>query len=116
MHIGFMVCETCHINRDIFTALRYDWTDSETAEFVGKPFGARFNPNVGSTSLPAHFISRITVFNETDGKSQSMFNDWDADKAKAYLAQENQLTLAERDKQLAYFHKDIHKTGNQRHL
>jgi hypothetical protein len=109
MHIGFMVCETCHIKREKFKPLRYDWTNSESAEFAGKPFGTRFNPNIGDTAESAHFISRITAFSKENGKERPLLNTWDTQKAKAYLAEEKDLTSAEKEKRLQYFHQDIHK-------
>ncbi len=109
MHIGFMTCETCHISREKFTSLQYDWTNSETATFAGKPFGARFNPKIGDASQSEHFISRITVFSKEDGTKRSLVNTWDTQKARAYLAEEGKLPPDEKKKQLAYFHRDIHK-------
>lgn len=110
LHISFMTCETCHINRDKYKTLSYDWASSETAEFAGKPFGARFNPKIGDASESAHFISRIAVFSEENGTKRPMLNTWDTEKAKVYLAQEKHLTHEERKERLSDFHKDIHKT------
>jgi len=109
MHIGFMTCDTCHINRDKYQNLEYDWTGSETADFAGEPFGSRFNPKMEGDSPSAHFISRIAVFAVEDGKKRPMLNTWDTAAAKAYLAEENQLSPEEKNKRLDYFHKDIHK-------
>jgi len=111
MHIGFMTCETCHINREEYTKIDYEWTGSETADFAGKPFGARFNPKLGDDAETAHFISRISVFSEENGEKRSLHNTWDAEKAEAYLAKANQWTSAEKKERLAYFHKDIHKNA-----
>jgi len=110
MHIGFMTCDACHINREKFQSLRYDWTDSETADFAGKPFGARFNPKLGDASKSAHFISRIAVFSQKDGKEQPMLNTWDTQMARSYLLEEKQLKPEEKNKKLQYFHQDIHKS------
>jgi len=109
MHVGFMTCETCHINRDKFKPLTYDWASSETADFAGKPFGARFNPKIGEGSGSAHFISRIAVFTEVNGERRPLQNTWDTQKAREYLGQKNQLEPDEKKKQLDYFHRDLHK-------
>ncbi len=109
MHISFMTCETCHINRDKYKTLDYDWTNSETAEFAGQPFGARFNPKIGDASGSEHFISRIAVFSVGNGERKSMLNTWDTEKAKEYLAQEKQMAPDEKKARLDYFHRDIHK-------
>lgn len=109
MHIGFMTCETCHINREKFNTLKYDWTSLETAEFAGKPFGARFNPKIGAALKSAHFISRIAVFSVKNREKKQMLNTWDTQKAREYLAREKNLTPDEREERLRYFHQDIHK-------
>jgi hypothetical protein len=111
MHIGYMTCDTCHINRDKYKHLSYAWTDSETAEFAGKPFGTRANPNIVAGSHSAHFISRIAVFTEEKGKKRAMLNTQDTPLAKEFLAQEAQLSAGERKARLAYFHRDVHKTA-----
>lgn len=108
MHIGFMICETCHIKRDKFKTLRYDWTSSEAADFAGKPFGSRFNPNLSDAAESTHFISRIAVFVEENGQERLMLNTWDTEKATAFLKEEKQLAPAERKARLEYFHRDIH--------
>lgn len=109
MHIGFLICETCHLKREKFKRLRYDWTSSEAAEFAGKPFGTRFNPNIGAPAKSAHFISRIAVFAEENGEKRLLLNTWDTQKAKAYLAEEKNLTPAKREARLQYFHRDVHE-------
>ena len=111
MHIGYMTCDTCHINRDKFKHLSYAWTDSEAAEFVGKPFGIRANPNIVDGSHSVHFISRIAVFSEENGEKRPMLNTRDTPLAKEFLAREAQLAAGERKKRLEYFHRDVHKTA-----
>ncbi len=111
MHVSFMTCEVCHIDRGKYPSLEYDWTSSETADFAGKPFGARFNPKLDDASGSTHFISRIAVFSVENGEKKPMLNTWDTQKATDYLAEEAKLTPAEKEAQLRYFHRDIHKTG-----
>jgi hypothetical protein len=109
MHIGFMTCETCHINREKFTDLHYGWTSSEGADFAGKPFGARFNPNLSSAPKSTHFISRISVFTSEGGKQRSLVNTRDTGEAQVFLTDQTQLTDGEKENRLHYFHRDIHK-------
>ena len=111
MHIGYMTCDTCHINRDKFKHLSYAWTDSEAAEFAGKPFGTRANPNIVDGSHSVHFISRIAVFSNEKGGQKPMLNTQDTSRAKEFLAQEAHLTAGERKSRLDYFHRDVHKTA-----
>jgi hypothetical protein len=109
MHIGFMTCETCHINREKFNPVHYDWTSSETADFAGEPFGTRFNPNLDNKVRSTHFISRISVFSIENGKQKSLLNTRDTQKASEFLADEKKLSPEEKEKRLGYFHQDIHK-------
>ena len=109
MHIGFLTCDTCHINREKFKTLTYDWTSSEAARFSGKPYGTRFNPKISAVKDSAHFISRIAVFSVENGEKRPMLNTRDTQKARAYLAEEKNLTPDEKKKRLRYFHRDIHK-------
>lgn len=109
MHIGFMTCETCHINREQFEPLQYEWMDSEAADFAGEPFGARFNPNMTEAPESSHFISRISVFTRQNGEQRSLFNTWDTEEARAYLEREEDMTEDEKKERLDYFHRDIHK-------
>jgi len=109
MHVSFMTCDMCHINREKYTSLEYDWTSSEAADFAGKAYGARFNPKLDDGSGSAHFISRIAVFSVEDGVKKAMLNTWDTGKAAAYLSGEATLDAPEKKAQLDYFHRDIHK-------
>jgi len=109
MHVSFMTCDMCHINREKYTALEYDWTDSETADFAGEAYGTRFNPKLDDASGSAHFISRIAVFSVAGGVKKPMLNTWDTQKAAAYLSEEATLDDSGKKEQLDYFHRDIHK-------
>jgi hypothetical protein len=109
MHVSFMTCDMCHIDREKYTALEYDWTSSESADFAGKAYGARFNPKLEDASGSAHFISRIAVFSIEKGEKKPMLNTWDTRKADAYLCEEESLDPSEKETQLRYFHRDVHK-------
>ena len=62
MHTGFMLCNVCHIKRDKFKKLSYEWHDTENAEFRGEPFGTYYNPHTSQAQPSKHFISRIATF------------------------------------------------------
>jgi len=49
MHTGFMLCEVCHIKRDQYINISYEWTDTENAQFSGEPFGTFFKPKTDTT-------------------------------------------------------------------
>lgn len=109
MHTGFMFCEVCHIKRDKFTNISYEWADSENAQFVGKPFGTHFNPKTDRAEKPEDFISRIAVYFSNNGKKQSLMNTRDISKAKKYMLEEKNSGEGVDAKQLKYFHRDINK-------
>jgi len=109
MHTGFMVCEVCHIKRNKFINLNYEWTDSENAHFVGNPYGSYFNPKTGKAKKSKNFISRISVYKIENGKKRSLMNTWDTEKAKLYVSEEGKLEVDVKKKRLRYFHKDISK-------
>ncbi len=109
LHTGFMLCEVCHIKKDKFDNLSYEWMGSENAVFSGKPFGTHFNPELGKASKSNNFISRVAVFVTKEGKKQLLINTWDVAKAKAYLKTEKSLKPDEKARRLDIFHKDIAK-------
>jgi hypothetical protein len=110
MHTGFMFCEVCHIKRDKFKPLVYEWEDTENATFSGEPFGTYYNPHTGKADKhDEHFISRIGAFTAKTGKKRSLMNTWDIGKANQFVLQEQGLTPAEKEKGLAYFHQDIER-------
>ena len=49
------------------------------------------------------------MFTEENGVKKPMLNTWDTEKAKAYLLREEQLKTEEKEKQLAFFHRDVHR-------
>ena len=109
LHGGFMFCEVCHINRNKFENLSYEWESSENAEFSGTPFGTFYNPQTKNADKSNHFISRIAAFATSNGKKRSLTNVWDTARAKAYVGKEKNLKPDAKEKELAYFHKDIEK-------
>ncbi len=109
MHTGFMTCEVCHVKRNKHTGLRFEWVDSENAQYSGKPFGSRFYPKTGITNKNDNFISRITVYSTDSGNQKLLTNTWDTKKARRYLSEEANMHADEKKRQLKYFHKDIDK-------
>jgi len=109
LHAGFVSCNVCHIKRKSYNNLTYEWKSSENAEFSGTPFGTFYNPQTKSARKSKHYISRIAAFAPRNGKKRSLTNIWDTAKAKAYVGKEKNLKPDEKEKELAYFHKDIEK-------
>ncbi len=109
LHTGFVRCEVCHIKRDKFMSLSYDWTDTDNVVFHGEPFGTYYNPKIGKASKSKNSISRITAFDIHKGEKQLVVNTSDIERAKEFIRTEKNFTLDEKAKELEYFHKDIKK-------
>ncbi len=109
MHTGFMYCEVCHIKRDMFGPLTYDWDSSDYVEFVGEPYGTRYDPRAVKVKELEHYLARITVLNVVNGETRSRLNIWDTHKAREFKKQEPFIGMAGKREQLTYFHRDIAK-------
>ena len=109
LHAGFIFCDVCHIKKNRFDHLTYGWKNSENAEFHGVPFGTFYNPKTKKAGKSIHFISRIAAFTTEKGKNRMLMNTWDTAKAKAFLLKEKGPKPSEKEKELAYFHKDVEK-------
>jgi hypothetical protein len=107
LHTGFMVCEVCHLNREKYADIVYDWSGAEVADYKGRPFGTFYNPKLKQVEKSEHFISRISVFQIADGTKKHLLNTWDTPEAVAYMQIEKRLTSAEKKRRLAFFHRDI---------
>ena len=107
LHAGFMFCDVCHIKRSKFNNLAYDWENTENAKFSGEPFGAYYNPRTGRTQKNEHFISRIAVFSKELWGKRPLTNTRDTAKAREYILKEKKLKPGEKEKELAFFHRDI---------
>lgn len=109
LHAGFMLCEVCHIKRDKFIHLVYEWNNTENAEFNGEPFGTYYNPQTRETQKGEHFISRIAAFSISKDKKRPLMNTRDTVKATEFISKEKNLKPNEKEKDLAYLHRDIEK-------
>jgi hypothetical protein len=132
MHTGFMLCEVCHIKDRGQANLSYDWKGPEEFEFTGEPYGTHEKKEVNAqeksdsvisrmlkifdeekepakTGHIKHFISRIAVYKNEDGKNKLFINTEDNQKAAAFLKKEKKLSKAERETELNFFHRHIAK-------
>lgn len=106
MHTGFLHCEVCHLKRDKFNQLIYDWSEKENTVFHGRPFGTFFNPKSHQGDVATNSISRIDVFSMEKGRKQPVRNPQDLEKAKIFLSVEKQLSKSDRKQKLDEFHKN----------
>jgi hypothetical protein len=109
MHTGFMLCDVCHVKKEDFPELTYNWKETENADFSGEPFGTFYNPKTKTAHKGEHFISRIAVYVKNDGKKQLIINSGDTRQANAYLLKEKALSAEQKTKSLAHFHRHIAK-------
>jgi hypothetical protein len=107
LHTGFMLCEVCHLNKDKFPGSFFDWKGAEIADFSGEPFGTFYNPNLKKAHKSEHFISRISVFLPANGEKKSLVNTKDSAEALQFIRADKSLTPQEKEKRLAFFHRDI---------
>ena len=109
LHAGFMLCEVCHLNRDKYTNIVYDWNGAEVADFKGRPFGTFYNPKLNQVEKSEHFLSRISVFQKKNSQKKRLVNTWDTPAAVEYMRKQNSLTAEQKSERLAFFHRDIHR-------
>lgn len=109
MHTGFMQCDVCHLKKDNFPAVAYDWKDTENADFSGEPFGTYYNPKTAKAHKSLHFLSRIAVFVKDNGNRQLTFDSEDPRKASEFLLKEKILTADQKAESLNYFHRNTAK-------
>lgn len=109
LHAGFMFCEVCHIKRDKFNNLTYEWYNTENAEFSGKPYGTYYNPQTGEARKNEHFLSRIAAFTTEKGKKRQLINTRDTAGAKAFVTKEKSMQPDKKEKELEYYHRDTER-------
>ena len=133
MHTGFLICESCHLQKDKYEGLVYEWKDPELFEFVGEPYGMhlkqenKLKKNNGMISKMLkilssdneghegsgieYFISRIAVYSSDGGAKRNLENTEDIEKAEGFMEKERSFDAAEKEKELEYFHRDIARKG-----
>jgi hypothetical protein len=133
MHIGYTLCEVCHLKKEGLKNITYDWKEPEAFEFTGGPAGKHEKRKVkkvknsgdmiskmlrifseekkgpDDTHETVYFISRIAAFKTEEGKQQLFINTQDNDRARAFLEKEDKLSVEQRKKELDFFHRDIAK-------
>lgn len=109
LHTGFLVCSVCHLKKENYPDCYYDWNPSENAEYIGEPFGTFYNPKLKQARKSKHFLSRIAVFTDVQGKKRSLINTWDTAEAKAFSLNQKNLSAEAQKNRLAFFHRDINR-------
>ncbi|MBI4844078.1 MAG: hypothetical protein HY809_07140 [Nitrospirae bacterium] len=108
MHTGYVVCEVCHLKKDKFTDLNYEWMDPEGVAFHGEPYGTYYNVDTGHVEESDEFITRIAVVHGSGKEKKMIFNKEDIARARAFLKNKT-ASAPETKAELDYFHRDIAK-------
>jgi hypothetical protein len=133
MHTGFLICESCHLQKEKYENLVYDWKEPEQFVFVGEPYGMHrkqekrpekkndmvskmlkmFSSDIETPeeTETEYFISRIAVFSSDIGSKRNLENTEDIEKAEAFMEKAGSPGAAEKEKELEYFHRDIARKG-----
>ena len=134
MHTGFLLCEVCHLRKEHFDKLTYDWKEHEDFEFTGEPYGTHRKQEIeepeeskdivsrllnifsededgkkDGTKKTKYQIARIAVFRANEKGSSLFINTTDNDRAGEYLKKEKKLSPKEKKEKLDYFHREIAK-------
>ena len=109
LHTGFMVCSVCHLKKENYPGCYYAWNETENAEYIGVPFGTFYNPKLKQARKSKHFLSRISIFTNVQGKKKSLMNTWDTAEARKFNLHQKDLNDADLKKRLDFFHRDINR-------
>ncbi len=107
MHTGFITCEVCHLKRDAFARVAYQWSEPEHVEFTGLPYGSRYDPERGIVRTTGNLISRLVVFVWEKGRKTLFVHKQDADEANRFLLEEKGLKDRDKETKLVFFHRNI---------
>ncbi|MDH5571341.1 MAG: cytochrome c3 family protein [Gammaproteobacteria bacterium] len=109
MHTNYLICETCHLKKDKYPKLTYQWITTKGVEFGGRAFGAYFDPDKKHTQSPENSLSRIIPVIKSNGVIYPIINIDDTEKAKAFLASGPASTKENMATAMNYYHRDIEK-------
>jgi len=108
MHTGFMKCIVCHVNRDRYSNIQFEWRNAEKVKFYGKNFGSYFNPNTGKANESGDYISRIGAVMINGSKKEILTHSGDIGRARKFLSNTG-ISNKDKKNELEYFHRDIEK-------
>jgi 5-methylcytosine-specific restriction endonuclease McrA len=133
MHLGYTLCEVCHLKKEGMQNITYDWKDPEEFEYLGQSSGTqnKVKTKKGSSAESiiskmlriyseerkgpdgspetVYYISRIAVYKTENGEDKLFINSEDNDRARAFLEKEKKLSTEKRKKELDFFHRNIAK-------
>ena len=110
MHTGYLACEVCHLKRDKFDKLNYQWVDTEAVKFAGEPFGRKYDPLRKLTHKPDTILSRIAPFGVRKTRQpEALMNTWDTADAIQFQSNRSQWGKKEQSRQIRYYHRDVVK-------
>ena len=108
MHTGFIKCIVCHVKRDRYKDIQFEWEKPEKVEFSGKSFGSYYDPHTKKAQKGGDQISRIGAFVVDGTKKEILVHPGDIERAKKFLS-DNSKDNTYKNSEMEYFHKDIEK-------
>ncbi len=109
MHTGYLICEICHLKKEKYSNISYQWITTNYVEFKGKAFGSYFDADRKHTRTPESSLSRIIPVIKDNGSIQVLVNFKDTEKAREFLAS-SPVAGSEKMKQaIDYYHRDTGK-------
>lgn len=109
MHTGYLICESCHLKKDKYTNISYQWLTTKYVEFSGKPFGSYFDPDKKHTQHPESSLSRIVPVIKQRNVVHTLVNTDDTEKARDFLASGSSSTIESQTIAMEYYHRDTSK-------
>lgn len=102
LHSAHLFCEVCHLDPNRSGQLSYGWSDGDVVTFIGKPYG-----KVLGKTAEGYLVARIGVFEGPAGRKVLIEHSGDLAAVGAYKLADRNLSDAERQEQLDYFHRGI---------
>ncbi|MCW9025055.1 MAG: hypothetical protein OQK73_10295 [Gammaproteobacteria bacterium] len=109
MHTSYLICETCHLNKEEYPEVTYQWITTRHVEFQGESFGSYFDPDKKHTARPETSLSRIIPVLRTNGVTRPLINIDDTEKAKEFMASGAVADPANMELAMNYYHQHIGK-------
>lgn len=109
MHNGFLSCEVCHLKRERFPDLTYQWKEPDNVVFEGESYGSYFKPKAAVKKGSDKLISRIGAFAVVGGAGKHVDHAEDLEKARNFLKGQNKTDRNGMKQELKYFHRNINR-------
>lgn len=113
MHEQFLVCETCHIEKENGVSIVYKWYSPFNENPTGPFFGTNYDPDTGRLVKVKDRYSKIAPYLNKTGELESLIQKQDIPMAQDYMNVRDKLTPAQRDNVKKKFHLNIKPKGDE---